>query len=341
MQTIYDRQRDVHRDLEEWVECGASKKSGFVRNIMVKPSDVNKFRFSNNNIGVFCTPYIYASRDQKKSFVLSDFYLDLDGEELKNVLQDTIRIINYLWRLYEIKPTDMKFYFSGSKGIHIIIPKEVFGIEFRPDLNVVFKLMAEEIKINTESQSIDTKIYDKRRLFRLPNSVHEKSSLYKIPLLLEEIINQDINNIYEMAKEPRAIEYNNPTYIKAAANNFLSYTKRIIRPKRKIRQPVIKDKSYTPPCIEKILNTVTKEGNRNDSLAALTSYYYQRHYSLDKVITLLSDWGNNNCDPPIKEEEITSTVNSMYHNGYKTGCTWMKNISDCNPDCILRRRARS
>lgn len=340
MQTEQHRQGDLYDDIEKWVECGANNNGHFRRNIMIKPKDVNKFRFANDNIGVFCTPYIYSSRDQKEAFVISDFYLDLDGEDLKQVLQDSIRIINYLWKLYEIKPTDMKFYFSGSKGIHIMIPKEIFDIQYRPDLNTIFKLMAEEIKTNTSSNTIDTKIYDKRRLFRLPNSVHEKSRLYKIPLTIEEIVNQDIKAIYKMAESPRAILYTEPVLIKAAANNFTSYSRRTVRPKNVIKRPINVDESYTPPCIENILNNITKMGSRNDSLAALTSFYYQKHYSLDTVVEMVSNWGSKNCDPPIEEQEIITTVNSMYHNGYKTGCTWMKNISDCSPDCIFRRRAR-
>ena len=72
--------------------------------------------------------------------------------------------------------------------------------------NCIYKYIANFAKGFTPNKTVDTQIYDNKRLFRIPNTRHEKSGLYKIPITLNELQTLSIDQIREMAVKQRVIE---------------------------------------------------------------------------------------------------------------------------------------
>jgi hypothetical protein len=328
---------------EWWVEGGADLANGkFLRNKLLKENEVNKFRFQHNNIGVFTTIYKYDSCNQKEANLLADFYLDIDNEDINFAKADTAEVIRHLHHGYAIAPEYLKIYFSGRKGFHIIVPHVLLGVQPCSNLNVIYRMMAEDINALTPYKSIDLKIYDKRRLLRLPNSLHPKTNLYKIPISYTEFMNLSADQIIELAKEPRTIATDTPKSIAMANMRFQVYKKRANMKKVETTRSIpINSSGYIPPCIQSLYNSPVKEGSRNSSAAALASFYRQNGLTLDEARSKIEVWNTSRCDPCMSDYEIQVTLRSVYKGEYKMGCTWLNSISNCDKlNCKIFKNRR-
>lgn len=333
-----------------WVECGANLPSGhFTRNHILTMDKVITFRYKYGNKGVFTTAYMYDSEDQANANLYGDFYLDFDlditdskdKERDFNIIRNQVlATIRYLHIIYGIGNNDIKIYFSGSKGIHLLLPKETLGVVPNKHLNLVYRMMAEDIVKYTHAETLDLRIYDNKRLFRLPNSMHPKTNLYKIPLKYDELLTLTHSQIIELAIDPRA-EIIKEVKVNQKANmeyrNYLEKTLALInKPRSKGTLELKLD--YTPPCVEYLLKNQVGKGQRNDTLAFLASFFRQTGMSEEQTEEALIKWNNAMCDPPIKEQEVTITINSIYCGNGNMGCARGRTLSQCDDKCKFKRK---
>lgn len=332
-------------------EYGYKKNNYFKRNIFSKEAiekyekDIYKsaygyiFENENNSINA-------QNIDFNEILKIGDFYIDLDyninnKEDYLKLKDDAITVFTFFTAILGIDKKSIKIYFSGNKGFHFVIDKDVMNIKPRKDLNKVFKSMAEEIKKITRFQSVDTQIYDSRRLFRIENSVNSKSNLYKIPLTYIELQSFDIEDIIEIAKKPRYVNLYTIKYSKKA-ENFLKKHINIIEEqhkkteenKNKINEYIknrieVTSKNITP-CIKYILINGATEGYRNNSATALASFFMQKGYTKEETIEIIKEWNTEKCCPKIEEHEIKTLVESVYKHVYKYGCSKLSEISKCD-----------
>lgn len=337
------------QDLSKFVhiEGGRFLPSGsFMRNEWMNITQINELRERSGNIGVFTTAYIYDSLDLKEANLYGDFYLDFDDEDnFEGVRKNVLDAIFYfkLSFLYNIPEKLMRFYFSGKKGVHIIIPASVLGIEPDKYLNHYYKQMALEAtkmlmdgKQTGEISSIDPKIYDNRRLFRLPNSRHQDTGLYKIPLTAEEIKIMPYEEILELAKEPRNIQWERPYEVPQAKKEFGMVIERWNRRwQDKFNNTKRNDTplEFDPPCIEELLDSGPVKGRRNNSAAALTSFFKQRGYTEQEAWEKLQEWNGRS----LTEQELKHTMNSVWNGDYDYGCSTFETLSMCSDKCPIAR----
>lgn len=332
------------------MECGASLPKGrFTRNHIMKAEKVNRFRFKYDNIGVYQTAYYYDSEDQKEANLIGDFYIDLDYElDVKNaedafdvVRQDAMNVARYLKTLMGIQPEDLYFFFSGSKGVHIIVPYQIFGVKPHKNLNSHYKMLAEDINKYTSGKTMDLKIYDNRRLFRMPNSVHQKTKLYKTYITYEELKTMKFEEIKELAKQPRVVPKKKVSKnLKASMelNNCIEKFKMKIG-RNRVRLPSDMNLEYTPPCVKYLLENPVGKGQRNDTVAFLASFFRQTGATIEESINKLLSWNEEFCEPRLSDREIEITTNSIYSGDSKMGCSTAKTISECDQEnCKLYDR---
>lgn len=335
-----------------WIECGAfiPNSTKFTRNHLMPTEQVNKFRFKWNNTGVFTTAYIYDNKDREDANLYGDFYIDLDyeiedstnQEDAFNIVrQEAIQVIKYLKVVFGVEVQCLKTYFSGSKGIHIIVPKEVFNIEPHKNLNMIFRMMAEDIKKLIHSETLDLKVYDKVRLWRMPNSAHQKTNLYKIPLSQDELATMSFSDVKSLASTPRAEVKSTPVMSHRASMEYRTYIKKLELMLNKPRPTGMLDTKldYTPPCIEHILNSPVGKGQRNETLAVLASFLRQSGHSEDQALATINQWNDRSCTPPIDDSELLKTTDSIYKGQHKMGCAKARLISKCDGDiCKLHKK---
>lgn len=131
---------------------------------------------------------------------------------LGKALETSHKVIKKLETEYGINPENIKYYYSGNRSIHIDIPSTLLG-NLQPDRNFhrYFESVADKL---VGEFDIDTSMYDKNQLYRIVNTKHDKTGLYKIPLSYADIFLGSTDKIIEMAKQPKILDTNNNGDIK-------------------------------------------------------------------------------------------------------------------------------
>jgi hypothetical protein len=328
-----------------WCEFGGAKNGFFKRNIMFNVGNenyeklVSQFLKEYKNTDVYQCIYSYEDNNIAEAKLYAPMYFDLDGdisskEGFDQLKLDVIGVIDY-FKTKGLKDNEFEIYFSGSKGFHIIIPAEVLGIVPSKKLNEFYKAWAEYIHKMIGVKSIDLKIYDRRRLFRIPGSINSKTGLYKI--LVEYEILKSIPSFKEL--ETMAKNYCNGIVIQKeySLNEeiALNFNKTFDEMEgRKVKKATIslpEEKQDLLPCVQEVLKSGVGEGGRNNTLAYISSAILQSGYSLEETVELLTDWNQLN-NPPLEDKEVTMTIESTYKmllDGKRYGCNSFKENGYC------------
>lgn len=315
------------------IEGGRNLPEGkFTRNEMMLVTDLPSYREKNKNFGLYMSAYRYDSPDVKEANLYGDFYLDFDSEDnFELARQDAIRSIWYLKQrtTYDIPDKFIRIYFSGKKGVHLIIPAEIFGVEPGMNVNDHYKQMAKKIAEQLKHGTLDERIYDRRRLFRLPNSIHHDTGLHKISLTYAELVTLDIEDIKKEASRPRLVQYPPAYEIRTARTRYLEHVeewanrfgKKFDSNKKFASKPL----DFTPACIQELIDNGPMKGQRNNTAAALTSFWKKQGNSEQEVWELLVQWNNGS----ISEWELRNTMQSVFNGAFEYGCSALEALSTC------------
>ncbi len=169
--------------------------------IIVEAKDVEAFRKKYNNVGIYTSVFQYESHDLDKCARLGPLYFDLDSSDGGRVAHtEAIRLVE---RLRDALPESaIRMYFTGAKGFHVEAEPLCLGVAASPKLADTFRYIAGEITKELELTTIDFACYDARRIWRLPNSLHQRTALFKVPISMGEL-QGEFESILELAKEPR------------------------------------------------------------------------------------------------------------------------------------------
>ena len=322
-------------------EFGAKIRNGFHRNhFIISDENFNtkekEWITKHNEIDVYRCSYAYETKDIESCKIISDLYLDFDGdissEENYKKLILQIRLCYQLLKNYLfLEDKEIHIYFSGAKGFHIIIPHKVLGIEKKETLNVDFKTFAQWLKKQSGASIIDLGIYDRKRLLRITNTINSKTGLYKVPISIEDLYNFSLQDILNYAKEKHTekdiiLEKNNK-----ASNAYKKITKPTIKVKTKEGFIIPLEPKELLPCAVELLKNGAKQGTRNNSCVVLASSLLQSGESREEAYKILEEWNQLN-DPPLNEQELKVTFNSAYmmlQSGKRYGCNTYKDLNYC------------
>lgn len=310
----------------------------FTRNHMLKPEEIESFRHRYNNTGVYLTAYWYDTDNIPEANLYGHFYLDFDSEEdFEKARMDACDAVHYLTRpfFHNIPEHMIRIFFSGQKGIHIVVPAEVFGVEPSKNLNEYYRVMAEKIAENISYGTIDFKVYDRRRLFRIPNSIHHKTGLYKIPLSYQELIQLSFEEIQEKARTMQTPHWSKGYEITRARKFFEEciegWTKRYSKQFSRDRKET-KPLDFIPACIQELIDGGPVRGQRNNSAAALVSFWKRQGESQQEVWENLVEWNAGS----LTERELRTVIDSVYKRDYEYGCKTLETLATCiGKDCPL------
>lgn len=307
----------------------------FHRNDYIQCEQIGVFLKAHNRFNTFRSAYNYSSNNIEEADLFGDFYLDLDDENnFENVREDAKAVYSYFKIVYKITPDHMRTYFSGKKGLHIIVPASILGVEPNRNLNGIFKMIANSVKVYTPHKTVDMNIYDKKRLFRIPNTIHGDTGLFKIQITPAELMNFSINDIKRLATAPRELNLTMPSdacnlakqAYQKACQEYVQYAKENAKDK-KFKMTL----NFTPPCIQSILENGAQVGQRNITVACLTGFYKSFGKSMNETIDLISEWNSKNT-VPIGMSELKRTVNSMFSSDKMFGCSTLKTITECKAE---------
>lgn len=171
--------------------------------------------------GVYTSVFHYDSKVAGKGQSLSSLYFDLDNDDI-NVSHDEARRL-FLY-LQEIVPVDaIRLYFTGKKGFHIECEAITLGIGPSGDLADVFRLVADDVKNKLDLTSLDFQVYDSRRMWRVPNTKHQSTGLYKIAITPDELLGH-VGDIEGRAESPAFLDVPEPIFDPTANEWFREFT---------------------------------------------------------------------------------------------------------------------
>lgn len=320
-----------------WID---KKNKIFKRNEILPSAFENAVRIKRNNSGIFKTAYSYNIENQNEAYLYGDFYLDFDSQDFEEVREDVIMAVSYLKIVFKIDVNkNCNIFYSGNKGVHIIVPAIILGITPDKKLNEIFKEIAKAISEFTKNKTLDLRIYDNKRMFRMTNSIHESTNRYKIYLSLDELKNLTQEEIIKLASTPREVPIKDVTLSNNAHKMFLIF-------KERAESAILKFKNiksngnlkYTPPCIAEILNNGAMNGKRNNTIAILASFYKASGKDLDETIALIREWNNIKNSIPTSQAELIKTCRSIYLKDNQFGCTSIKSLYLCSKEqCNFRK----
>lgn len=131
------------------------------------------------------------------------FAIDIDNEnDLVGSRHSAISAVKKLFNDYNLSSDDLFIFFSGNKGFHVCISDKSIGSP-APSVEIAEKCKIFSLEITEGISNVDASIYENHRLFRVENSLNEKSGLYKIQLSFEELEKFGIEDIKKKASVPR------------------------------------------------------------------------------------------------------------------------------------------
>ena len=333
----------------KYIEIGGKVNGVFKRNILIESSKKEETLKKYDFTDTYSTVYSYDNKNQDLANIVAPLYIDLDINDLEKdydkLRKDVLLLIRKLKTVFHIQEDNIQIFFSGSKGYHIIIPYEVFGIEPSKDLNDRYKLIVTELKSYTITKSIDTRIYDSKRLFREPNTINTKTGLYKVYMTIDQVRDFSYDDLINRARTPQATVEPNKEYnpkadeaLNAMVNELKERQKKTIN--HKVARQMLQNKELLP-CVKNILQNGAQKGGRNNTAMALASALFQRNEDRAYVEQIMDTWNRTKLDEPLPERELELTVRSAFNNvndGRRYGCGAFIDMGICVKGCPIRRK---
>ena len=249
---------------------------------------------------------------------------DIDSKDLREAHKQLIQLLRNINK-YGVSVDSCKIYFSGSKGFHVMLPSELVGVEPSEDIHMRFRNFTSTL---AKGIKLDTSIYDKVKLFRLPNTINSKSGLYKIRLNAFEIQSLNTEEIKNLAVNPRKEWEPNPVQVNEELRNmYWSETRRSETPNADRTEGVRVKK-----CLHRMMQGVD-EGNRDNIGLRVATHLKASGLSAKMIWAALGEWNEQN-KPPLTEKEIERIFRQGLQQ-YEFGCNDPVLSDYCDKTCLF------
>lgn len=227
-----------------------------------------------------------------------DLVLDFDSKaDPAEALQDMRALcLQHLPEQYGLEPHAIKFFVSGSKGYHAVIPEWAFGHpEGHVKLPLLYKWIVQRITRTLPLRSLDMSLYcmGRGKMFRL-SGVRRANGRFKVPIGLQEAMQLSAAELDELTAQPRRIEAVDIDRQPAPALKELwELAAREVEDLEAARsEPMSKEQlsqisEAPPPCIAHILANhppKTAACNFNRAVMLLCNYYQDIGVGLEQAL---------------------------------------------------------
>jgi len=289
----------------------AYKHNGlFTRNRYGSAEDISKWA-KIYRVDVYRSIFGYPDHGLKdKGLLWGSFYFDLDCEGDISKSYEDLKALVELFEIQGVKPTDMRLFFSGFKGFHVVFDPTASQLPNTSNKNEVFKELATQVNKYLPNKTADLKIYDTRRVFRIVNTINSKSGLYKIPVSYPLL---PLNQILELAKNPQ--QYNpvaQPVNFVIKGIYYRAESDIVAKFQPQHTPTVYPSKSIAPQVLEQITQGKS-QGQRDLGAFYLIKYLQSKGFSRSEAEPLLIQYSHS-CSPPFSEREIYYKLNKYYGN---------------------------
>lgn len=308
----------------------------YFKSLYYYPEDVlDYFKLNNHSI-----------KGYKGKVYTTEITFDIDSKDLEVSRDNTMRLLQYLEQQGLYDDRSGKLAFSGSKGFHVHINTE--HTFYPKELKEFCLYITKQIKFNMSAGfKIDPTIYNTNRIFRVPNTPHEKTGLFKVEMLSNDLITFSMDQIIEAAKVPQeTYPYESAISADAVQQVLAHLPKKSTLANIAYETPTVIPSS-DKPCIVALQSGDMKDGESNSGLLRLANHYRQLGYSKeDTRVKLIEAAANREVKHPgtntitldkINQEILYSIFNG---DGYTFTCSdWMlqdKCGGICQRQCAVK-----
>lgn len=290
----------AHDDRYPWIELAARlPEGGMGRNRFVRGDDrgsLQAWRDSHGNTDVYASICRFREPSRDSAYVC-DFFLDIDASELQAAHTDARLACDLLIQRLGIDPDSLDASFSGAKGFHVLVPRVVFGDPEAAEVMTVWQHLAWRLAKEGVSH-IDRGVYQKSRVWRLPNSINSKTGLFKIPIEYRELADLGLEYALGLARQPRGHDSMAVATQSDRATAWLRKAMAWVRQLRPARSPAgaVRGRSgwRLPPCIRAIERVVLGDGVRHAAYFEYARYMATIGAAPDEILRRLLDIDRRN-----------------------------------------------
>lgn len=254
----------------------------------------------------------------------SDYlWFDIDASNLDDATANMQTLLRGIESMGVLEHTVV--FFSGSKGYHVGINSGVFGFEPSQELPDIMRLVCEKLSTLFHVE-IDTKIYNHNRLWRVVNTLHAKTGLYKTELTPRAAISLETSTIKGLAADPAGRDFRSYTTAHTA-----SPVDRLVRLVSEVCKAIKKTDGWAAPPIygERsrviaasldylLLQGVTK-GDRDNEALLRASECRKIGNTDEQCLARMLEWNTLN-EPTMSMSDLKRVVRSAYTgDGYDFG----------------------
>jgi hypothetical protein len=240
--------------------------------------------------------------DYKGRVYADAIWIDIDHDkDLKAAMSATIEVIGKLNSDYMVDPDDLYTFFSGGKGFHIAIHTRLIGFTQNTPIEPAWVKMFVR-KITEGIDCVDIKIYEPVRIFRVANSRHEKTGLYKIPISFTELDTLSLSQIQALASKPRP-DFKRAKPIPTAHNEELY--KEWLNASKMQKEAIILPASFTGS-----LFSPPQAGERNTKLFIQACRLFDESQLSSAAIADIIGCINNCCAEPLDHIELSRILHN-------------------------------
>lgn len=228
-----------------------------------------------------------------------------------------------------VSEDNIRIYFSGNKGFHVEVHTDEYMSKSEVD-NIIGNM-------TTGLETVDKKILDENRLFRLPLTFNKGGGLHKIPLTLKDLSDLSINDIRDKAilDDEKLDHYGQliATYKTAKLPEAIVRLKNLTKQEKKEldENKVFEhgpDPAFMPVFLSKpmgaLLQGFFEEGERNDAMMILATNMRKVGMPKDVCYNMLKSTLRNRAmrlglDGYDKDELYKTIIEPVYSPRWKGG----------------------
>ena len=323
------------RNLFKYIEVHYSRENFASKWKRILEADIDKhLRSRIGNYNCFATIQRFKNPiEQEDELQWVPIYFDFDSDDnLQEAIDDVLKVIEYFSGL-GINKEYVRVWFSGNRGFHITIEPELFGIQPHPELTYQIKLACQYVANFLNLRTFDERVYSIKRMWRLPDSIHQKTRLFCIELDHSELA-KGVDYIRERAKEPKGQLYQDIEYTDIRQEpELVSWWQEFLRQYEDIkdlqrncpRKPITKTEE-DPVCIRDLLdNFIRKAGTRNQACLVLAGYFKDIGLTKEQAYQKIYDWAEAIPNELAKtkgkklQAEIRSILTTIYNPALQAG----------------------
>jgi hypothetical protein len=324
----------------------ASNVYRYVPPKMILESDLDAEIAKTNNTNLFVSRYRCRGPDPFFGPMFSDFYIDIDSEDRpQEALNDARKVVSWLINVAGLDENVIVVHFTGMKGFCIEVPFECFGAKPSEFLPLIWRRIAQTIQKRADFKHLDTSVYDRRRLWRVTNSIHGSSKRYKIMLQRGELFTKSLDDIRTLATtaQPKLERAQNVAVSivlqELYDNTFEQIEKSTLQESEKKRE----EHAHIPStfsldrvfhCTKKLLAEGVKEGTygREPTAMYIAASLRDCGATQEQALELVKQFAER-CEPELPQDQYEHAVDCAFKSAVRSGCTTPCFADICAKEC--------